>query len=200
MVLQVDYKQLIQLLDIMDKKGYHGTTVFGSFILPYYAKKIGGIEIGPVRETGDIDVAFNNEDNNEELDSLLITNIGDGVGITPEGSYYERLDGIDGFIEFFPKGTLESIDPKFSGKLESFLFDPDSTEEFKNQMFPKPWLGLAMKIAAYRKGHNKKHLTDTIYLRGIMGDSFNETLSTIEEKGFRELVGVYKEYMSPKHM
>ena len=194
MAIQVDYKQLVQLLDIMEQKGYNNTTIFGSFMLPYYAKQIGNIEVGTIRETGDIDVAFNNS----KLDSLLITNIGNGVGITPEGSYYERLDDIDGFIEFFPKGILSNIDPKFSGKLEEYLFSDDDIDRFKNQRFPKPWLGIALKIAAYRKGRNKKHLTDIIYLRGIMGDLFNESLSKIETKGFPELVETYNTYMAPK--
>ena len=196
MAIQVDYKQLMQLLDVMDKKGYKNTTIFGSFMLPYYAKKFGNIEVGAIRETGDIDVAFNDN----KLGSLLITNIGDGVGITPEGSYYERLDDIDGFIEFFPKGILSNIDPKFSGKLEDYLFSSDSTDEFKNQRFPKPWLGIALKIAAYRKGRNKKHLTDIIYLRGIMGNLFNESLLEIEKKGFSELVKTYNMYMAPKNI
>jgi predicted nucleotidyltransferase len=186
MAFSVSYDNLVKLIKKIIEEGYRGI-IFGSFALPYYAKSRNNAEIDMERATGDIDVLVE-----EEYERRLLENVGQGIGITAEGSYFQRLDEMDGFIEFFPKGVLGSIDPKYSPKLEEYLFDESNTEEFNGVRFPKPWLWLALKLAAYRKGKNPKHISDIIYLRGIMPNEFEGLLEEIENHGLTELVELYR--------
>ncbi len=190
MGLKVSYPVFERVVESLKCEYQNGNMiVFGSFALVGYADIFTGVKIDNFRDTGDVDI-FSDD---EKLEDKLLSNLGCGVGVTPEGSYFKRLDDFDGSVEFFMKGIFESIDPKYAAKLEDYLFDEKGTMHYQGLKLPAPWIWLGFKLAACRKGNNPKHISDVLYLRGILGDEgFNESLNMLNKNGFKELVEVYK--------
>ena len=192
MAVSVSYQNLIKLLDKFNKMYMNAEPiVFGSFALPYYIKKR-GINLDKIRETGDIDFLVD-----EPMERLLFNYMGEkkNLKMTSEGSYYQPVDILgydnDSYFEFIPFNVLVDLCPKNYGRLVDFLRDKqnlEKEEEF-NVYFPKEWLWLGLKLAAYRKDKKDKHLTDIIFLKGAVGEKeFNELINELKNHGFEELV------------
>ena len=190
--MDVSYKNLETLVEIMQEKNVGGA-IFGSFALAYYSK-LKNHEMQNIRDTRDIDIYV---DNNEDLLTRLDDKIGQGVGITPENSYFIPCDvgGRECYLEIFPEGVLSGIDPKHEDRLDKEMAKEENQYKLCDGIsVPKEWIWVALKMSASAKASSPKHINDLTFFKGLYGDEeFNEITEKIRNEGFSNIVESYLE-------